>query len=689
MTVLLRAVFAAAFLVFTLHGQAQSAVCDTAAEAWETVEQAEDPAKTADFVDDYSECSAFRNLGLVTLRYQSRLILEDLRTLQARHASIELELRTSQTAASMAEMELDDAKQGARDLSAQNEARLNTITRAQTNISALQSALVVQTTQNSSLNTSLNASAALESDLHVKITALETQAESLTELELQTRTELNDKLAEIDALDETIDTLNGDIALKITHISELDGRVEDLETNLNRRIPQFAKLEADIAEAYRLEALIRRTADASEVQVTQLEAELEQTTQERDHATGALEYESARVEELTSENARQEGVIGQQIESIASLGTELVAKTTENQRLEGIVVSSGTKIDGLDSDISQLSADITHAHARIVILSSRNDVLTNIIGYQENHISGLDGKIAQAQAEIGTLSSTNGELVDKISDLDRENLGLNGELIQARANITETQTQIDNLISCATNLTGLGVGSVGSSLVEDEKAGLDPTCLMLDAWVKANIKANEDKLSGVQVELASLTETNTGLVSEIGELTGAIHGLDGKVDALFEYRSEFNALINDIAQNTPGIEVENERARFTTQILFQPGSAHLSQDGKARLLDVADAMRSISQNIPSNIGWVFTVDGHTDDDPIRGHRRYRDNWDLSHGRAQAVADFLVDTGEIAPSWLAATAFGEFQPVGSNRTEEGQSLNRRIEFSLIAYGRSAN
>jgi chemotaxis protein MotB len=502
------------------------------------------------------------------------------------------------------------------------------------------------------------------------------------------------------------------------------------------------------------------------VQVTQLEAELEQTTQERDHATGALEYESARVEELTSENARQEGVIGQQIESIASLGTELVAKTTENQRLEGIVVSSGTKIDGLDSDISQLSADITHAHARIVILSSRNDVLTNIIGYQENHISGLDGKIAQAQAEIGTLSSTNGELidiiddlesknsglngqltqaqveltqaqaeigtlssangelidiigdldrensglnveltqaqtrngtlsstngelVDKISDLDRENLGLNGELIQARANITETQTQIDNLISCATNLTGLGVGSVGSSLVEDEKAGLDPTCLMLDAWVKANIKANEDKLSGVQVELASLTETNTGLVSEIGELTGAIHGLDGKVDALFEYRSEFNALINDIAQNTPGIEVENERARFTTQILFQPGSAHLSQDGKARLLDVADAMRSISQNIPSNIGWVFTVDGHTDDDPIRGHRRYRDNWDLSHGRAQAVADFLVDTGEIAPSWLAATAFGEFQPVGSNRTEEGQSLNRRIEFSLIAYGRSAN
>jgi chemotaxis protein MotB len=675
MTVLLRAVFAAAFLVFTLHGQAQSAVCDTAKEAWETVEQTEDPTKTADFVVAYSECSVFRYLGLATLRNQTRLILDDLGTLQARHASIELELRTSKTAAGMAEMRRDEAEREAQTLSARNEAQFNTIIQAHDDILTLQSALEAQTTENSSLNTSLNASAALESGLHVKITALETEAESSAALENQTRTELNDKLAEIDALDETIDTLNGDIALKITHISELDGRVEDLETNLNRRIAQISVLEINLAEADRQEVLIRRRADASEVHVTQLEAELEQTTQERDDATGKLDVASARVEELTLENARQDGVIDQQIEEIASLDTELTTATTENERLEGVVVTKNAKIDGLDSDISGLNeeltqarADITEGLARNGTLSARNGVLTNIIDYQERNISGLNGQLTQAQAQIETLFTDN-------TDLTTVNVGLSG--------------QIDNLISCATNLTGLEVGSVGSSLVEDEKAGLDSTCLMLDAWVKANIKANEDKLSGVQVELASLTETNTGLVSEIGELTGAIHGLDGKVDALFEYRSEFNALINDIAQNTPGIEVENERARFTTQILFQPGSAHLSQDGKARLLDVADAMRSISQNIPSNIGWVFTVDGHTDDDPIRGHRRYRDNWDLSHGRAQAVADFLVDTGEIAPSWLAATAFGEFQPVGSNRTEEGQSLNRRIEFGLIAYGRSAN
>jgi outer membrane protein OmpA-like peptidoglycan-associated protein len=71
---------------------------------------------------------------------------------------------------------------------------------------------------------------------------------------------------------------------------------------------------------------------------------------------------------------------------------------------------------------------------------------------------------------------------------------------------------------------------------------------------------------------------------------------------------------------------------------------------------------------------------------VRGHTDTvgsdADNMTLSEGRAAAVVTYLVSHG-IAQDRLRSRGFGETAPIGSNATDEGRQLNRRVEFVVVA------
>jgi outer membrane protein OmpA-like peptidoglycan-associated protein len=71
---------------------------------------------------------------------------------------------------------------------------------------------------------------------------------------------------------------------------------------------------------------------------------------------------------------------------------------------------------------------------------------------------------------------------------------------------------------------------------------------------------------------------------------------------------------------------------------------------------------------------------------IHGHTDSFDNdafnLTLSDGRARAVADYLADHG-VDRSRFTFKGFGESQPIGTNATAEGRTLNRRVEFVVVA------
>lgn len=71
---------------------------------------------------------------------------------------------------------------------------------------------------------------------------------------------------------------------------------------------------------------------------------------------------------------------------------------------------------------------------------------------------------------------------------------------------------------------------------------------------------------------------------------------------------------------------------------------------------------------------------------VRGHTDSVDNdatnLALSNGRAASVVAHLVKSG-IAAARLQSKGFGESSPIGSNTTDEGRKLNRRVEFVILS------
>ncbi|HCM9178657.1 OmpA family protein [Enterobacter kobei] len=81
--------------------------------------------------------------------------------------------------------------------------------------------------------------------------------------------------------------------------------------------------------------------------------------------------------------------------------------------------------------------------------------------------------------------------------------------------------------------------------------------------------------------------------------------------------------------------------------------------------------------IKAKPGWLIVVSGHTDN---TGNPQL--NQMLSLKRAEAVRNWMRDTGDVPESCFAVQGYGESRPVATNDTPEGRALNRRVEISLV-------
>ncbi len=104
-------------------------------------------------------------------------------------------------------------------------------------------------------------------------------------------------------------------------------------------------------------------------------------------------------------------------------------------------------------------------------------------------------------------------------------------------------------------------------------------------------------------------------------------------------------------------------------VLFETGSAVLKAESKQEL----DRLIKFLKDNPQVSG---EIDGHTDN---AGNAEA--NKKLSEERAKSVFEYLTKAG-ITPERLAYKGFGDTQPKGDNKTEEGKATNRRIEFKVL-------
>jgi OOP family OmpA-OmpF porin len=84
-------------------------------------------------------------------------------------------------------------------------------------------------------------------------------------------------------------------------------------------------------------------------------------------------------------------------------------------------------------------------------------------------------------------------------------------------------------------------------------------------------------------------------------------------------------------------------------------------------------IKAIADMLTANTSLDVFVIGHTDMTGTLEH-----NMELSTKRAESVMNALIDKYAIEPARLDARGVGPLCPVGTNKTEQGRKLNRRVE-----------
>ena len=124
------------------------------------------------------------------------------------------------------------------------------------------------------------------------------------------------------------------------------------------------------------------------------------------------------------------------------------------------------------------------------------------------------------------------------------------------------------------------------------------------------------------------------------------------------------------------VKVDQEAGTITVtlpnSILFSSGKATLKNATSTDLDHIYSVLRQRYN------GRQVDVVGHTDTDPIvKTKNLWKDNWDLSAGRALTVLRYLVDRG-VSPKDIRGVACGQSRPVASNANAAGKAKNRRVE-----------
>lgn len=296
-----------------------------------------------------------------------------------------------------------------------------------------------------------------------------------------------------------------------------------------------------------------------------------------------------------------------------------------------------------------LSTALQGRDRQLADLNSRIAALADALALEKDNSAKLQGDIAALTERLRATLAEREDLQGRLNALGTERDTLSaqlaagdGEKEQREAALSEAQEQV--------------------ALLNQQLAALRQQL----AELAASLDASETKAKEQEVQIADL-----------GKRLNA--ALAGKVAELAKFRSEFFGRLREVLGNRDDVRIVGDRFVFQSEVLFASGSADLGEAGQVQLGNLARTLLDISTKLPKDLNWILRVDGHTDVVPIRSPR-YASNWELSTARAISVVNFLISQG-IPPERLAATGFGEYQPLEQGNSADVLARNRRIEMKL--------
>lgn len=160
---------------------------------------------------------------------------------------------------------------------------------------------------------------------------------------------------------------------------------------------------------------------------------------------------------------------------------------------------------------------------------------------------------------------------------------------------------------------------------------------------------------------------------------------DAQTQGEFATGEPFDSIERSISSTLErlGLESSIVLERDSRFITINIGSALLFAEDSAAVLNSSRPVIAAIAGILANINNYVRVRGYTDNSFVP-NSVYKNNWELSAARANAVLEELENFG-VEPVRLAGEFYGQYSPFYSNSTRAGRAQNRRV---VIAISRNA-
>lgn len=234
--------------------------------------------------------------------------------------------------------------------------------------------------------------------------------------------------------------------------------------------------------------------------------------------------------------------------------------------------------------------------------------------------------LKQSQMETATLRQDSSRLADQVTSL-------NSRIASLQDNINDLTTKIDSLNN-QNNQLGQQTTEQQDQLTKS----------------KETLAQQRERLQHLQALLEQQKKQSEELKNK---MTEALKG--------------FNSNDLSVYQKNGKVYV-----RLSENLLFPSGSAVVNPKG-------VDALAKLAAVLNLNTDVSVNIEGHTDSIPIHG--KFKDNWDLSTARANAIVRILTNNYKVDPSRVIASGHSYYEPIESNETPEGRAKNRRTEIIL--------
>ena len=505
--------------------------------------------------------------------------------------------------------------------------------------------------------------------------------------------ELDEQQTELSQLGNNLETLKIELGI-------LKDEKSYLQTLSSEQRAELIAREAELQEKINLLTKLRNDVKVAETKITDFKSQVASLIAKRLELNENLKLEREKTsKEISSREAAElalaaaRDTISQKIskEQMMAASNEaleqLVKKLKlENRSLENLTAEKETELSMVKEKMESISKDLTDAEKLRVmeqyairelqkdLMEKQEELALITLTMEEERKKALETlKLLAASKEAQRILKEQANKFEKKLEgndniLTEKNLALR----EARLRLSVQEEKAKASMKEVANLT-LQTNTL-KERIKELTAILDAT-IQKDFSNDVEIKSLGAKLNAALAKVASEQKMRAQLEEKERKR------LESETKKLREYRSVFFGRLKNILGDIEGIDVVGDRFAFSSEVLFDKGSADIGVAGKLQLDAISNVLKDISQKIPQDINWVLRVDGHTDKTPVSQNSIFKDNWELSQARSLSVVKYMIDRHQINPKRLSAAGFGEYQPISFSETKDALAKNRRIEFKL--------